>query len=106
MSDPSFPMSVPPSAFNGAVNFHPSTNKAILEAKFKKNSHFTFREEDDSYVLVQGTLYHGILRVRETYEFAKNSTRAECWIDAKMVDHIKLTIVVSGVVETLELIRR
>jgi len=106
MTDSSFPMSVPPGMFNGAVKFRPSANKTVLGVRFKKNSEFTFLEEDDAYVLVQGAFYYGVLRVRENYHFSKHATQVECWVDAKMIDHIKLTVTVGDKVEILELIRR
>ncbi len=103
-----FPVVFPPSFFDNAVNFRLKGNKTFLGVKFNKHTRFTFRvrEEEGHYALVTSSCHYEVLRVWQEYHFQKAQTQVECWVDSKLVDHIKLTVqLFDGTSESLELIR-
>lgn len=100
-----FPMVFPPSFFDNAVNFRLKGNKTFLDVKFNKHTRFTFRDCESHYAIVTSSMHYDALRVWQEYHFQKAKTQVECWVDSKLVDHIKLTVQTDAGTETLELIR-
>lgn len=96
---------IPLSVLDGSFGFRSRSRKKVLGVQFDKHTQFTFRDMGDHYSLRTSTYYYRILRVVEEYEFSKENTQVEGWMDTRMVEHLKFTVLVEGRVETLELIR-